>query len=111
MFLFAYGNEAVFPYNFTGIEQEVEEDAGINFSILASAIDTTTTYETAPALTVDFGKTQVFPGFNYTVGSFDCGAVAGQKLSVLAASVNGLGLQYFQDDQPSAIGLYVVPCN
>jgi hypothetical protein len=111
LFFFPFANKAVFPYEFTGIEQEIVQDSGIQFSILSGPVTEATTFDNSPSVSSDFGKLQILPGSNYTVGNFDCGSFAGKKLSVKAGSINKLGLQYFQNDSPSAIGLYVVPCS
>lgn len=108
VFLFPYANQAVFPYTFTGIEEEVGENGGINFKRLNGGVNRTTTYNTLPPVAVDYGKVQVIPGNNYTVTTLPC--PGGQLFTVEASSVGGVGLQYFQNDQSVAIGLYLVPC-
>ncbi|KAK6607590.1 hypothetical protein H4I96_03825 [Botrytis cinerea] len=95
-------------YNFTGIEEETDENGGIDFSLLSAIANANTTYNTQPTVATDFGKVEVLPGKGYTVSTFAC--PAGKTVSYEAKSVGGLGLEYFENSAPSAIGLYMVPC-
>lgn len=108
LFLFPYGNQAVYQYTFTGTEEELGENGGLDFKRLGGLITKSTSYASAPPVSVDFGKTAIIPGNNYTISTFAC--PAGQQLVIEASSLGNVGLTYFQDDQPRAIGVYVVPC-
>lgn len=66
------------------------------------------TFNSQPAVQTSFGKTEVLPGNAYTVAKFDC--PTGKTVSYSAASVGGLGLEYFENSASKAIGLYLVPC-
>jgi len=79
--------------------------------MLNGVANNSTTYATTPAVTKDFGKTTIQPGNNYTIGTFPCGASAGEVSGVSGRSVNDTELDYYQGSKPSAIGLYVVPCS
>ncbi|APA11918.1 hypothetical protein SS1G_05457 [Sclerotinia sclerotiorum 1980 UF-70] len=96
-------------YNFTGIEEETEENGGIDFSLLNGISNSDTTYNTQPAVATDFGKVQVIPGNAYTVATFAC--PTGKTVSYAAKSAGGVGLEYFENSAASAIGLYMVPCS
>lgn len=108
LFLFPYGNQAVFPYNFTGVEAELARKGGLNFTRLDGSITNQTTFNTKPEDTAHYGTTQIIPGNNYTIATLPC--PGNSKLSISAGSVGGLGLQYFQNDRSIAIGLYIAPC-
>ncbi|KAI9744007.1 MAG: hypothetical protein M1818_002741 [Claussenomyces sp. TS43310] len=108
LFLFPYGNQAAHEYSFTGTEEEVGERGGLGFVRLSPSISPATTYNSAPGVELSFGTTQIIPGHNYTIASFPC--PSGRQLPIAVSSVGGVGLKYFQNDNPSAIGLYVVPC-
>ncbi|KAI9649445.1 hypothetical protein NHQ30_002021 [Ciborinia camelliae] len=96
-------------YNFTGIEEETEENGGIDFALLSGIANIDTTYNTQPAVENDLGTVQVIPGHGYTVATFAC--PAGKTVTYSAKSVAGLGLEYFENSASSAIGLYMVPCS
>lgn len=67
-----------------------------------------TTYNSTPAVAMEYGKIQIIPGNNYTVATYAC--QAGQTVSYSATSVGNVELDYFQNSNPKPIGLYVVPC-
>lgn len=96
-------------YNFTGIEEETEENGGIDFALLSGIANANTTFHTQPAVRTDLKTVQILPGNAYTVATFTC--PTGQTLSYSAKSVGGVGLEYFENSAKSAIGLYLVPCS
>ncbi|KAF4636325.1 hypothetical protein G7Y89_g1754 [Cudoniella acicularis] len=111
VFLFPYADStdpSAGKYYFSGIEQELGENGGLDFALLSGVATTSTTYNTTPSVAVDFGKTQIIPGNNYTIGTFPC--QSGDAITISATSKNNTELDYFQDSAPSAIGLYLVPC-
>lgn len=66
-----------------------------------------TTFNTAGAGS-DLGVQTVTPGTSTVVSTFAC--PAGKAVAFEIASVGGTDLDFFQDYNPSPIGLYVVPC-
>ncbi|ESZ91388.1 hypothetical protein SBOR_8240 [Sclerotinia borealis F-4128] len=96
-------------YNFTGIEEETEQNGGINFAVLDGIANVNTTWDSKPVVKSDLGTLQVLPGKGYTVAVFEC--PAGKTKSYSAESVGGLGLEYFENSASSAIGLFMVPCS
>lgn len=109
LFLFPFSSDLAddATYQYSGIEEEVGEDGGLDFALLDSAVVSGVTFATAPAVKQDFGKTQVLPGNGYVISQFDC--VPG-TLSYKVSSVGAVTLNFYQDSNPSAVGLYVVPC-
>lgn len=95
-------------YTFTGIEEEEGEDGGLDFALLSGIATADTTYNTTPTVTTDYGTTKIIPGNNYTVATFPC--PAGETVTYSGSSDGGVGLSYFENSAPSAIGLYMVPC-
>jgi hypothetical protein len=95
-------------YTFTGIEEEQGENGGLDFALLSSIATAETTYKSTPTVATDYGTTSILPGNNYTVATFPC--PAGQTVTYSGSSVGGVGLSYFENSAPSAIGLYMVPC-
>ena len=83
--------------------------------MLSGLADTTTTYNSTPAVATDYGKTEILPGNNYTIATFDCQSgvktAAGTMLSISGNSAGNVELDYTQNSLPSPIGLYVVPCS
>ncbi|KAF8853071.1 GPI anchored cell wall protein-like protein [Acephala macrosclerotiorum] len=111
IFLFPYKTDldpSAGGYYFSGTEEEVGENGGIDFALLSGIATAGTTYNSTPAVATDYGKTQIIPGNNYTIASYPC--QAGQTVSYSATSAGNVELDYFQDSAPMPIGLYVVPC-
>jgi len=95
-------------YTFTGIEEEEGEDGGLDFALLSGIATAETTYKSTSTVATDYGTTKILPGNNYTVATFPC--PAGETVTYSGSSVGGVGLSYFENSAPSAIGLYMVPC-
>jgi hypothetical protein len=111
LFLFPYGTDlapSAGMYSFSGIEEEIDEKGGLDFALLSGIASTATTYDSTPAVATDYGKTVIIPGNNYTIATFPC--QSGTAVTYSVSSVNNVVLGYFQDDAPSAIGVYIVPC-
>lgn len=98
-------------YRFSGLEQEVLADSGMNFDLI---------FDDDHA---DWNGTtlqQVFPGENTTLGTFECGAPKGsydeRKMSWNVSSVREFGLEFLHagigDDAKfqDGIGAWIVPC-
>ncbi|KAK6497914.1 hypothetical protein TWF481_012310 [Arthrobotrys musiformis] len=66
-----------------------------------------TTYNNQGGNSVDYGVTKVAPGNSYTISTFDC--PYGQKIAFEISSTD-TNLKYFQDYNPSAVGLYITAC-
>ncbi|PQE33029.1 gpi anchored cell wall protein [Rutstroemia sp. NJR-2017a WRK4] len=95
-------------YTFTGIEEEEGEKGGLDFALLSGIATAGTTYKSTPTVATDYGTTEILPGNNYTIATFPC--AAGKTVTYSGSSVGGVGLSYFENSAPSAIGLYMVPC-
>lgn len=83
-------------------------DGGLNFALLIGSAEENTTFETTPDVSVDYGKTQIIPGNQYTIAVFPC--PSGQQVTYAVSSRGNVRLDYFQNSKNQAIGLYVVPC-
>lgn len=82
---------------------------GLSFDALASVANLTASYDSAPAvaqhlITID----NVTPGNSYTIIAGSC--PAGTTQSIKVSSVGGYGLTFFEDWNPSPIGLFVNSC-
>ncbi|PQE04815.1 gpi anchored cell wall protein [Rutstroemia sp. NJR-2017a BBW] len=95
-------------YTFTGIEEEEGEKGGLDFALLSGIATAGTTYKSTPTVATNYGTTEILPGNNYTIATFPC--AAGKTVTYSGSSVGGVGLSYFENSAPSAIGLYMVPC-
>ncbi|KAG5988655.1 hypothetical protein E4U43_004675 [Claviceps pusilla] len=80
----------------------------IDFSILDSPVSTSTTWNNKPGKKSVYGTQAVTPGHSYTVATFPC--PAGQAISVELDNSGSTNLRYFQDYNPSPIGLYITKC-
>jgi hypothetical protein len=79
-----------------------------SFSKLSKAADEKTTYANMPSKEAELAKLTVAPGNSYVIASGDC--AAGQKISYEMCSGGDFALDYFQDYNPSPIGMYVRTC-
>ncbi|KAF3934115.1 hypothetical protein ABW19_dt0209460 [Dactylella cylindrospora] len=66
-----------------------------------------TTWNNQPGNSVDYGVKKVVPGNSYTITTFDC--PAGQRIAYSISSTD-TNLNYFQDYNPNAVGLYITVC-
>lgn len=80
----------------------------IDFAMLSSPASESTTYDSVPAVKTDYGSTTVAPGNSYTIATFDCPANSAVGFELTAPS--DTSLWYFQDYNPSPIGLYITVC-
>jgi hypothetical protein len=111
LFLFPFASDedpSAGGYYFSGMEEEVGENGGLDFALLSDTANSATTYTSTPPVAADYGMTQIFPGEVYTLAQFPC--PAGQAVTYSASSRGNVELDYFQDSAPSPIGLYMVPC-
>jgi len=83
-------------------------DGQIDFSVLQDFASVTTTYANKPAIGADLGTVTVAPGNSYTITTFSC--LAGKTVSFELSEAGSTSLKYFQDSNPSPIGLYITVC-
>ncbi|KAL1964604.1 hypothetical protein VTN77DRAFT_6778 [Rasamsonia byssochlamydoides] len=83
-------------------------NGAIDFAQLQSAATQSTTYSNAPAVKTDYGVKTVSPGNSYTIATFSC--PAGQTVAFELKNAGTTNLNYFQDYNPSPIGLYITAC-
>lgn len=82
---------------------------GLDFSLLSSAANQQTSYSNAPAISKQLDSiASVAPGNSYVVSTGDC--AAGTTESIEVSSTGGYALEYFQDWNPSPIGLFITSC-
>lgn len=77
-------------------------------SMLKSPANQQTTYNNMPAKASDLWSGAFAPGNSYTIASGAC--AAGQTVSYEICSSGDYSLEYFQDYNPSPIGLYIREC-
>lgn len=80
----------------------------LDFSYLKGPASADTTYNNKPGVEKDLGTTRVAPGNSYLIATFDC--PAGQAIAFEIEAVGDTCLNYFQDYNPSPIGLYITKC-
>ncbi|RYP38695.1 hypothetical protein DL767_002435 [Monosporascus sp. MG133] len=99
-------------YDFSGLEQEIVANSGINFALRTD--DGMATWD-------DTALHQVFPGENSIIGTFECAKLAGsyggnRGISWEASSVRNFSLEFLHagvGDNPEfhdGIGAWIVPC-
>ncbi|KAF3052451.1 hypothetical protein E8E11_009127 [Didymella keratinophila] len=80
----------------------------VDFTQLQSPANQQTTYANQPGKKSDLASMSVAPGNSYAVTSGAC--AAGQTVSYEICSEGDFSLEYFQDYNPSPLGLYVRAC-
>ena len=102
MFLFPTQDELeTSSFSFSG-------DGKLDFAHVESPATDSTTWNNQPAVKVDYGVTAVSPGHTYVIATFDC--PAGKTVGFGVREAGSTDLNYFQDYNPSPIGLYVTVC-
>ncbi|KAE8454459.1 hypothetical protein EG329_000082 [Mollisiaceae sp. DMI_Dod_QoI] len=79
-----------------------------DFAQLSTIASQTTDYSNMGSVKTDFGTKTATPGSSVVVSTFSC--PAGQTVTYEISSVSGSTLNYFQDYNPSPIGLYITSC-
>ncbi|KFY41384.1 hypothetical protein V495_04944 [Pseudogymnoascus sp. VKM F-4514 (FW-929)] len=86
----------------------ISGDGGLDFSRLSGVATGSTTFNNQPGVATDYGVTTVSPGNSYNIATFDC--PAGTAVSFEIKASGDTSLNYFQDYNPSPIGLYITTC-
>lgn len=80
----------------------------IKFSELSSAASEQTTWNNRPSVSNELNTIAIHPGNSYVVSTEDC--KAGMTESIMLSSEAGLSLNFFEDWNPSPLGLYITSC-
>ncbi|TVY34557.1 hypothetical protein LSUB1_G007246 [Lachnellula subtilissima] len=80
----------------------------LDFKQLTTVATTSTTFANMGSVKTEFGTKTITPGSSTVITTFAC--PAGQAVSYEISSVSGTSLTYFQDFNPSPIGLYITSC-
>lgn len=88
-------------YSFSG-------DGQVDFVSLESAASESTTYNNAPDVKEDYGDITISPGNSYLISTFKC--PAGQAVSYEMKNSGSTELNFFEDYNPSPLGLYITVC-
>ncbi|ODM23038.1 hypothetical protein SI65_00627 [Aspergillus cristatus] len=83
-------------------------DGKIDFASLESAVTTDTSYSNMPGVKEDYGVTTLAPGNSYVISTFSC--PAGEAISYEMKNAGSTYLDFFEDYNPSPIGLYITTC-
>ncbi|KAI7554812.1 hypothetical protein KC331_g280 [Hortaea werneckii] len=83
-------------------------EGSISVDNLSSAAKQSTTYNSCPKSAEHAGEFSPMPGNSYVISTGDC--AAGTTQSYELSANGGLSLEYFQDYNPSPIGLYITTC-
>ncbi|KAK0387170.1 hypothetical protein NLU13_5483 [Sarocladium strictum] len=89
-------------YTFSG-------SGGVEFWKLSSpAVEGQTSYDNCPAPSGSLGSVTLAPGNSYVVSTFAC--PAGERIGFEMTAEGSTSFRYFQDYNPSPIGLYITVC-
>ncbi|KAH6639795.1 ubiquitin 3 binding protein But2 C-terminal domain-containing protein [Boeremia exigua] len=80
----------------------------VSFTKLKGPASQQTTWANQPGKDYDLASIEITPGNSYSIASGDC--AAGQTVSYEICSEGDFALDYFQDYNPSPLGLYVRQC-
>lgn len=83
----------------------ISGSGGVEFSKLGSSVSQQTSWSNCPAKESNYGTLDIQPGNSYTIWSGSC--PAGQTVAYKMCGTGSLNLRYFQDYNPSPIGLYM----
>ncbi|KAI4749644.1 glycoside hydrolase [Aureobasidium sp. EXF-12298] len=85
------------------------DQGGFTIAVLNGVANESTTYANAPAVAKQIGSVDALKrGSSHTLSQDAC--PAGTRVSFEVTSTGGLDLEFFQDYNPSALGLYVRAC-
>ena len=85
------------------------DKGGFTIAVLNGVADESTTYANAPAVAKQIGQVDALKrGSSYTLSQDSC--PAGTRVSFEVTATGGLDLSYFQDTNPSPLGLFVRVC-
>lgn len=86
---------------------EYSGSGSLSCSELSDSASQKTTYSNAPSTDKDLGTIDLQPGNSYVVATQDC-KVGTQSIEL--SSKDGLSLNFFQDWNPSPLGLWITAC-
>lgn len=82
---------------------------GLDFKQLSSAATEQTSYNSLPSISKDTGSVQkLVAGNSYVITTGPC--AAGERISYEASATGNLALDFFQDSDPSPLGLFMTVC-
>ncbi|TVY85736.1 hypothetical protein LAWI1_G009034, partial [Lachnellula willkommii] len=96
-------------YTYSGSSQSIDFSQ-LTRSGTSSGVTASTTWDTLPAVQADLGTFDVQEGSSTLVESFSCGEFAGGSVAFELSAVGDVELEFFQDWNPSPLGLYVTHC-
>lgn len=88
-------------YSFSG-------DGKIDISKLSAVASQSTNYSNAPSVAQDLGYITISPGNSYVVSTFAC--PAGQTVAYEMKNAGSTNLNFFEDWNPSPLGLFITTC-
>ncbi|CAG8050252.1 unnamed protein product [Penicillium salamii] len=80
----------------------------VDFAQLSTPVDKSTSFSSLPSISKDFGDITVSPGNSYVISTFAC--PAGETVAFEMKSSGNTDLNFFQDWNPSPIGLFITTC-
>jgi hypothetical protein len=92
----------------TTADYTMSGSGSLGCSELSSIADQKTSYSSAPSVAKHLGDVAIQPGNSYVVATGDC--KAGTTQSIELSSQGGLSLHFFQDYNPSPLGLFMTSC-
>lgn len=87
---------------------EFSGSGSLDVTALSSAANQKTSWSNAPSVKKDLGSIAIQPGNSYVVATGDC--QAGTTQSIELSSKGGLSLNFFEDWNPSPLGLFITSC-
>jgi len=83
-------------------------DGNIDVAQLSTPATSSTTFDNAPSVMKNLGAITVSPGSNNVISTFSC--PAGQTVAFEMKNAGTTDLNFFEDFNPSPIGLFITVC-
>jgi len=89
-------------------DYEFGGSGSLDVTELSTAASQKTCWSNAPSVKKDLGSIALQPGNSYMVATGDC--QAGTTQAIELSSKGGMSLSFFEDYNPSPLGLYITSC-
>ncbi|KAJ5891565.1 GPI anchored cell wall protein [Penicillium subrubescens] len=83
-------------------------DGKVAFGKLSSTVTTSTTENNVPSVSQGLGTSAISPGHSFLISTFSC--PAGQAIAFEMKSAGSTDFEFFEDWNPSPLGLFVTAC-
>ncbi|KAL2861801.1 ubiquitin 3 binding protein But2 C-terminal domain-containing protein [Aspergillus pseudodeflectus] len=83
-------------------------DGKVSFGAVSEPATQSTTFNNAPTISQNLGDFTIAPGNSYAISTFEC--PAGQTVGYEITNAGSTSFEFFEDYNPSPLGLYITKC-